>query len=106
MITIGDMYKDQPIVINSIGMTIPDNATWETVPESIGSYEYLEGRLKRNGNTILAQFPREVEINIDANILEKEKPQTGYNNFGEFYLSNEGKVVGIKNAFSRELFNS
>jgi hypothetical protein len=84
MMTIGDIYKNQPIVINSINMTIPDNATWETVSDRIDTYEYLNGRLKTKDNVTVAQFPREVEISIDANILEKEKPKVGINNFGEF----------------------
>ena len=84
MLTIGDIYNNQPIVINSINMTIPDNATWETVSESEDKFEYLNGRLKSNDNVTLAQFPREAEISIDANILEKEKPKVGRNNFGDF----------------------
>jgi hypothetical protein len=85
MITIGDIYKDQPVVINSIGMTIPDNATWETISDSTDIFEYLNGRLKTNGDVTLAQFPREVDINIDANILEKEMPKVGVNNFGDAF---------------------
>ena len=83
MMTIGDIYKNQPIVINSINMTIPDNATWETISESEDKFEYLNGRLKSNDNVTLAQFPREAEISIDANILEKEIPKVGRNNFGD-----------------------
>ena len=64
-------------------MTIPDNAIWETVSDSSLKYEYLNGRLKSNDNVTLAQFPREAEISIDANILEKEKPKVGRNNFGD-----------------------
>ncbi len=104
MITIGDIYKNQPIVINSINMTIPDNATWETVSESDDKFEYLNGRLKTKDNVTVAQFPREVEISIDANILEKEKPKTGCNNFGDFYLYG-GTYIGSGNAFSGQLFN-
>ena len=83
MITIGDIYNNQPIVINSINMTIPDNATWETVSDSTDTYEYLNGRLRSNVDMTLAQFPREAEISIDANILEKETPKVGRNNFGD-----------------------
>jgi hypothetical protein len=85
MVTIGDIYKDQPVVINSIGMTIPDNATWETISDSTNIFEYLNGRLTTNGDVTLAQFPREAEINIDANILEKEMPKVGVNNFGDAF---------------------
>ena len=83
MLTIGDIYNNQPIVINSISMTIPDNATWETVSNGKFPFEYLNGRLSLNGDVTLAQFPREADINIDANILEKEKPKVGLNNFDD-----------------------
>jgi len=85
MLTIGDIYNNQPIVINSISMTIPDNATWETISDSTNIFEYLNGRLTTNGDVTLAQFPREAEINIDANILEKEMPKVGVNNFGDAF---------------------
>ena len=94
MKTIGDIYKNQPIVINSINMTIPDNATWETVSDSTDTYEYLNGRLRSNVDMTLAQFPREAEISIDANILEKETPKVGRNNFGD---------VNIGGPFERQL---
>lgn len=95
MITIGDIYKDQPIVINSVGMTIPDNATWETINDSSLNYEYLNGRLKSNDTVTIAQFPREAEISIDANILEKEKPKVGRNNFSDVTAGDFGKQLSI-----------
>ena len=96
MLTIGDIYNNQPIVINSISMTIPDNATWETVSDSynISQLQYLNGRLKSKKLVALAQFPREAEISIDANILEKETPKVGRNNFGD---------VNIGGPFERQL---
>ena len=98
MLTIGDIYNNQPIVINSINMTIPDNATWETVSDDsykISQFQYLNGRLKLNKLVALAQFPREAEISIDANILEKEKPKVGKSNFGDVNMG----------PFSRELLS-
>jgi len=115
MMTIGDIYKNQPIVINSINMTIPDNATWETVSDRIDTYEYLNGRLKTKDNVTVAQFPREADISIDANILEKEKPQTGLNNFGDVNIGNpfanrlsvlfsEKEIQQIRQSGALELF--
>ena len=115
MLTIGDIYKNQPIVINSINMTIPDNATWETVSDSSLKYEYLNGRLKSNDDVTVAQYPREAEISIDANILEKEKPQTGLNNFGDVNIGNpfanrlsvlfsEKEIQQIRQSGALELF--
>ena len=115
MLTIGDIYNNQPIVINSINMTIPDNATWETVSDSSLKYEYLNGRLKSNDDVTVAQYPREAEISIDANILEKEKPQTGLNNFGDVNIGNpfanrlsvlfsEKEIQQIRQSGALELF--
>ena len=110
MMTIGDIYKNQPIVINSINMTIPDNATWETISDSTDTYEYLNGRLKSNVDMTLAQFPREAEISIDANILEKEKPQTGLNNFGDVNIGgpfeSQLSVVTSEREFRRQIRQS
>ena len=34
MLTIGDLYKFQPIVITSLNVNIPDDASWETLNEN------------------------------------------------------------------------
>ena len=82
-LTIGDLYKNQPIVINGLTMTIPENAIWETIDESNGTdYNYYNGRITSD-KSFVAQFPYEAEINVECNILEKETPVTGRSNFGE-----------------------
>jgi len=82
-LTIGDLYKNQPIIINGLTMTIPENAIWETIDESKGTnYDYYNGRITSDKSSV-AQFPYEAEITIDCNILEKETPVTGRSNFGE-----------------------
>jgi len=82
-LTIGDLYKNQPIVINGLTMTIPENAIWETIDESNRmDYNYYNGRITSD-KSFVAQFPYEAEINVDCNILEKETPVTGRSNFGD-----------------------
>ena len=82
-LTIGDLYKNQPIVINQLSMTIPENASWETIDESNDrNYHYYNGRITSDESSV-AQFPYEAEISVDCNILEKETPITGRSNFGE-----------------------
>jgi len=82
-LTIGDLYKNQPIVINGLTMTIPENAIWETIDESKDTnYNYYNGRITSDKSSV-AQFPYEAEINVECNILEKETPVTGRSNFGE-----------------------
>jgi len=82
-LTIGDLYKNQPIIINGLTMTIPENAIWETIDESKDTnYNYYNGRITSDKSSV-AQFPYEAEINVECNILEKETPVTGRSNFGE-----------------------
>jgi hypothetical protein len=94
-LTIGDLYKNQPIVINSLGMTIPENATWETIDESnVTNYNYYNGRITSDKSSV-AQFPYEAEISVDCNILEKETPMVGKSNFGDYYGDGNGSSRGL-----------
>ena len=85
--TIGDIYKNQPGVIKSIGMNIPDNCVWETLSEEYAEkndWSYLNGVIQwNNSKGKYAQFPRECELNLSMDLLEKERPVVGGNNFGD-----------------------
>jgi hypothetical protein len=85
MMTLGDLYKDQPILIQSIGMTIPDDATWETQNEfNSQQWSYLANYLKTRNNTnvFYGQLPREVELSLGVVLLEKERAIVGGASFG------------------------
>lgn len=85
MITIGDLYKFQPAVITSLNVNIPDDAAWETLNQdnSPDSWEYLSGIITSPtlGNSF-AQVPREAEIAVTCNLLEKERAIVGGSHFG------------------------
>ena len=87
--TIGDIYKNQPGVIKSIGMNIPDNCVWETLSEEYAqidgnNWNYLNGVIQWNDSKgKYAQFPRECELNLSMDLLEKERPVVGGSNFGD-----------------------
>ena len=65
MLTLGDVYRDQPILIQSVTMTIPDDAAWETLNEenSGGTWNYMGNTIQANG-TLFGQVPREVELGV------------------------------------------
>jgi hypothetical protein len=94
MLTIGDLYKYQPVIITSVTVTIPDNATWELVPEnSTNPWSYLSNIITTTvPQEKIGQMPKEAEISVACNILEKERPIIGGNHFGH--------------AVQRELFGS
>jgi hypothetical protein len=90
--TIGDFYKNQPIVIDSIQITIPDDAQWETVSEfsfsGMPDWTHTLGRISTSGDGLeVAQFPRVCELQVQCKLLEKERPQSGHNNWGDSLLS-------------------
>jgi hypothetical protein len=97
MLTIGDLYKYQPIVITSVNVVIPEGASWETVPEnSTEDWTYMAKMIKSKvPKSRIGQVPREIEISITTNVLEKELPQTGGNHYGHSPVDENGfQIVG------------
>ena len=101
-LTLGDFYKNHFVVIKSCNITIPDDASWETIPEgsSYPNYNWSWGPNRsviwQEDNTLLsprgdkansqgrfAQFPRTVEINMQMSVLEKDRPKTGRGIWGD-----------------------
>jgi hypothetical protein len=64
---LGDMYYDQPCVLNGVGITIPDDATWE---------------LNRSNENGLRQLPRKVDVNVTLKMLEKKLSIVSDDHFG------------------------
>ena len=81
-LTIGDLVSSQPVILKSIDLTVPDEASWELTRANseISNYTFLSDLVTRSGVT-LGQVPMMVEISISATILEKEQPQAGKLNF-------------------------
>jgi hypothetical protein len=84
MLTIGDLYKFQPIIITAVNVIIPDTATWETTSEQEKfEWSYLNNVIFwPNSKGKVAQMPMEADINITCNILEKELAKVGGGHYG------------------------
>jgi len=102
MLTIGDLYKFQPMVITSINVNIPDDAAWETLNENNAQqgWSYLNGlitapTLGKN----FGQLPREAEIAITCNLLEKERAQVGGSHFGHEPRVDDWETSGSADRF-------
>jgi len=69
-------------------VNIPDNCVWETLSEEYAQikdnkWNYLNGKIQWDDSVgKYAQFPRECELNLSLDLLEKERPIAGGNNFG------------------------
>jgi hypothetical protein len=72
---IGDLFVDQPAVIRSFGMTVPDDAPWE-LSNSGMVYSYNNGKITAKSGTNVAQLPMKVDLTLSMALLEKERSQT------------------------------
>jgi hypothetical protein len=108
-LTLGDFYRDQPILIQSVVITVPDEAIWETQSEDNqeGGWNYLAGLIKSNGKIRYGQVPREVELAFSVTLLEKERAVVGGANFGHAPRTEEwGKYnTDIPNGKTPNKFN-
>jgi len=95
-LTLGDFYKNHFVVIKSCNVTIPDEASWETLPEKSNypkdnwywgpdrSITWADTNNiinprgeKSDSHNKFAQFPRTADISIQMSVLEKDRPKTG-----------------------------
>lgn len=82
MLTMGDLYKDQPVLVQSVGIAIPEDAIWETQNElNTEEWHYLADHIKAPG-LVYGQLPRELDITLTLILLEKERAVVGGANFG------------------------
>jgi hypothetical protein len=83
-LTIGDLYRDQPVLVQSVVGTVPDDASWETLNEdNSDDWSYLVNYIKSPHSAgTFAQVPREVDLAFSFILLEKERAIVGGANFG------------------------
>lgn len=80
---IGDLYVDQPAVLSSVNITIPDDATWETLRKD--GYEYIYGINGTDTITSSAksrQLPNIIDVSVSVKLLEKQLSLTSNYHFG------------------------
>jgi hypothetical protein len=86
MLTLGDMYRDQPVLFTAITVNVPDDAAWETLNEdnyTEQAWDYLSKIIKASSMSLkYGQLPREVELGFSMTLLEKERAIVGGANFG------------------------
>jgi hypothetical protein len=102
MLTIGDLYKYQPMVITSINVNIPDDASWETLNEvnAKQGWSYLNGLITAPSiGKNYGQLPREAEIAITCNLLEKERAIVGGSHFGHEPRVDDWENLNVESRF-------
>lgn len=101
-LTLGDFYKNHFVIIKSCNVNIPDDASWETIPENMSSpndtwswgsnraYEWdsNDNLLSPRGDKDtskgrFAQFPRTADISLQMSVMEKDRPKAGRSAWGD-----------------------
>jgi hypothetical protein len=78
---IGDMYVDQPGILRSVNITIPDDAQWETLRDD--NYQYIYGTDKKLSVAAYSrQLPTIVDVSVQLSIIERERSLVGNSIFG------------------------
>lgn len=90
---LGDIYLEQPVLIKSIGVTIPES-NWElqnNEDDRLDEYAYLNGHVQRTAKT--ARYPMSCEITVSMTMLEKNAPKTKQRHFG--HAKEDGTAVYV-----------
>lgn len=103
MLTIGDLYKNHPIILNTVSIAIPDNATWEIMTPTGGNsdvWTYLAKIIQSPKlGKMYGQFPKEADINVSCFVLEKERAIMGAAHFGHAPRTDEYLPSDAPDAF-------
>ena len=90
---LGQMYKEQPCVITSVALNIPQEASWELLRDKAtrtgNEYTYLNEAI-RVDDVLVGNYPSMVTVSLSMTFLEKRKPKTKNRHFGH-YSSEDGK---------------
>ena len=73
---LGDLFYDQPCLIGSVTVTVPDETTWESLRAD--DYEYManpNNPLKMTG-VKSRQLPMMADVSVQLKLLEKKQPIT------------------------------
>jgi hypothetical protein len=70
---LGDLFYDQPCVISSVGINIPDDTNWESLRSEDYYYDSSPtNRIKIDG-TKSRQLPMKVDVQVQLKMLEKRQ---------------------------------
>jgi hypothetical protein len=79
---IGDLYVDQPGILRSVGVTVPDDAQWETLRDDKYTYTYGKEKTITQEKASSRQLPNMVDVAVQLSIIEREQSKTSNYHFG------------------------
>ena len=96
---LGDIYRNQPVIITSVSTSIPQEATWELINNektngdtSKSEYDFANGQIKKQ-NVKVARYPTMCNLSVSMTTMEKTAPETIQNHFGTLPENSGGSFV-------------
>lgn len=90
---LGDMFVDQPAVISSVSVTIPDDATWETLRDD--EYSYVASPTTAiNIDAPARQLPLKVDVSVALKLMEKQRALGSDAHYGKTSYDTSGAETG------------
>jgi hypothetical protein len=81
---VGDLYVDQPAVLSSVSITIPDDSNWESLrSDDYFYYASATNKIKYQGQDVKSrQLPLKVDIGVQMKLMEKKQSLGSDYHFG------------------------
>ena len=81
---VGDMYVDQPAVLSSVSINIPDDSNWESLrSDDYFYYSSPTNKIKYQGENVKSrQLPLKVDVSVSMKLLEKKQSLGSDYHFG------------------------
>jgi len=89
---LGDLFNDQPCVISSVSISIPDDTNWETLRTNEYSYDSSPSKnIKYDSNVKSRQLPMKVDVSVQLKMLEKRQALGSDGHYGKSSYDSSGK---------------
>jgi hypothetical protein len=80
---IGDLYNEQPAVLNSVNVSVSEDATWETLRSDEYEYRPNPSTIITQPNVKCRQLPNIVDVSVQLRLIEKQRAETRVPKFGK-----------------------
>lgn len=90
---LGDMYVDQPCILNSVGISVSDEANWESLRDDDYKYVSSPTNTFKMSGVKSRQLPLQVEVSVTLKILEKALSLGSNAHFGDTTYDANGTEI-------------
>ena len=91
---LGDLFYDQPAVMQSVSVTIPDDTNWESLRAEDYSYTFGPTKTINLKNVKSRQLPMKVDVGVQLKLMEKRQALGSDAHYGNASYGTGGTETG------------